>query len=636
MTRRVLKVVVTGDTADLSKSLKDAGHSVESFEKKTDELNEKTGNLGRNMGKVGLAIGAAFGAAAIGAGAALFKIGSDFDKAYDTIRVGTGATGETLAGLNADMRKVFASTPASMQDAGKAIADLNTALGITGKPLQDLSVQLLNLSRLTKTDLGANVTSVTRLFGDWGVAVDKQSDSLDFLFKVSQSTGTGVDKIAELAVNAGAPMRALGFSFEETASLIGKWNKEGVNTEIVLSGLRKANGVFVKEFGAKAPAAFRKFVAEIKKAPNASAGAALAIDRLGIKAGPDFAAAVMEGRFEIEELMASLDASPETINGAAEATESFGEKWQRIKNRVLVGLEPLASRVFDGVGRAMDRLAPVVDRSISAVQGLIAVFDAEGLGGVLRRVGGLIRDTVPEAAKALWEWIVAATPVAVEKARLLAVAVGTWLRDTGLPWVGARLVEGASWLWSWIQEKTPQVIAALVTLSHRMGSWFGERAPEWASQLAQFVGQLPEKITDAASRVDWGSLLREAGIKMSQGMLAGFMVGPGGFLLGFGKSTGLIQEGNRLSGATSPTGREFGGPVRKGQPYIVGERRAELFVPDVNGTIMPRVPSAGSPMTGGGGGSVNVVIELDKMVLAQATVRASEAAGGLPIRIRAR
>jgi hypothetical protein len=39
-------------------------------------------------------------------------------------------------------------------------------------------------------------------------------------------------------------------------------------------------------------------------------------------------------------------------------------------------------------------------------------------------------------------------------------------------------------------------------------------------------------------------------------------------------------------------GRERGGPVRKGQPYIVGEKRAEVFVPDQNGTILPKVPDA--------------------------------------------
>ncbi|TKT78426.1 tape measure protein [Aquamicrobium sp. LC103] len=45
-------------------------------------------------------------------------------------------------------------------------------------------------------------------------------------------------------------------------------------------------------------------------------------------------------------------------------------------------------------------------------------------------------------------------------------------------------------------------------------------------------------------------------------------------------------------------GRASGGPVRAGQPYIVGERRPELFVPSQNGTIVPRVPKM--PKVGGG------------------------------------
>jgi hypothetical protein len=39
-------------------------------------------------------------------------------------------------------------------------------------------------------------------------------------------------------------------------------------------------------------------------------------------------------------------------------------------------------------------------------------------------------------------------------------------------------------------------------------------------------------------------------------------------------------------------GRASGGPVRAGQPYIVGEKRPELFVPSENGMILPRVPES--------------------------------------------
>ena len=46
-----------------------------------------------------------------------------------------------------------------------------------------------------------------------------------------------------------------------------------------------------------------------------------------------------------------------------------------------------------------------------------------------------------------------------------------------------------------------------------------------------------------------------------------------------------------------------GGPVHAGQPYIVGEKRPELFVPGQSGTILPSVPT---DFGGGGGGGLTI------------------------------
>ena len=65
--------------------------------------------------------------------------------------------------------------------------------------------------------------------------------------------------------------------------------------------------------------------------------------------------------------------------------------------------------------------------------------------------------------------------------------------------------------------------------------------------------------------------------------------------------------GDALGGATASIfgglfgGREGGGNVRAGQPYIVGEKRAEIFIPPQSGKIIPRIDGPG-----GGGRVVNV------------------------------
>jgi hypothetical protein len=61
--------------------------------------------------------------------------------------------------------------------------------------------------------------------------------------------------------------------------------------------------------------------------------------------------------------------------------------------------------------------------------------------------------------------------------------------------------------------------------------------------------------------------------------------------------TGLIADF-----AGSILGRETGGPVTAGQPYIVGEKRPELFVPNSNGRIVPDLGGAG-----GKSDTVNIV-----------------------------
>jgi hypothetical protein len=83
------------------------------------------------------------------------------------------------------------------------------------------------------------------------------------------------------------------------------------------------------------------------------------------------------------------------------------------------------------------------------------------------------------------------------------------------------------------------------------------------------------------------------------GMVAGaFGSATGTPSRGFGSSTG-----NYLPGVPF---KAFGGSVAGNQPYMVGERGPELFIPGGNGTIIPN-----SNMRGGGGGGSPISISVD-------------------------
>lgn len=380
----------------------------------TSKFEGAAGKFGK-AGTLGLAA-VAIGAAA--AGKALYDIGEQFDSAYDTIRIGTGATGQELEGLKNDFRDVVKNVPTDFDSAAKAITELHQRLGITGGPLRTLSKQMLELSRITKTDLDTNIQAVTRTFGDWSIKVKDQPKFLDKMFRASQQTGISVQDLGQQMVRYGAPLRQMGFGFSDAAAMVGKFEKEGVNARLVMGSLRIALGQMAQE-GIKDPSqALAVLTQRIKDAGSAGEANKLAIETFGARAGPDMAAAIREGRFEYDDLVKSIDGGKETIMGAGQATMDFGERWTMLKNRVFVALEPIATKVFNAIGEGMLQLSnlmagkgdisekfrtaiadiraaispliPVFQAAISEIKMILQGF-ATYLGGIFQVIRGIVQ-----------------------------------------------------------------------------------------------------------------------------------------------------------------------------------------------------------------------------------------------------
>lgn len=359
------------------------------------------GLIGSKLGAVGKVGGAALVtgiAAVVGGGAALYKVGSSFKDMTNTIIVGTGASGKALKGLEASAMRVGKTTPSNFADVGTAIADVNTRLGLTGKPLEDVSSKFLNLSRITGTDLGSNIAGVSRAFGDWGVKTGQQSATLDKLFFASQATGAGVDDLSRKIVQFGAPLRQWGFSMDEAIAMFGKWEKEGVNAETVMSGFRIGLSNLAR--AGKEPAEeFPKLIKEIKGAGSAAEANSIAFEVFGSRAGADMAAAIREGRFEFDDLVASMGKSGGSIADADKRTRTITESWQLFKNRVMVPLRPIAVATFDAVGKGVALLSNSVGPAIKAVRGAFSGGGGGGLVGTFRDFGQTLVGVVGPGVK---------------------------------------------------------------------------------------------------------------------------------------------------------------------------------------------------------------------------------------------
>jgi len=345
------------------------GLNSKSFNTDLKKAEQQMKAFSKNIGALGATMTNAFTIPLLAIGAAALKSSHDINNAYSTIRTGTGATGTALEQLKKSFNTVFSNVPSSAAEAGQAIADLSTRTGQTGKALEKLAIQELNLARIQKTDIASTVASTTRIFGDWGIATNEQSRALNYLFKASQATGPSVQRIGELIVQYGAPMRQMGFSFEQAAALMGKFEKEGVNTETVMSSFR-IGLIKLSQSGENIPETFARVIEAIKNVGSTAEANVMAAEIFGKRAGPDMAAAIREGRFGINDLIKSLNSSRETINKAAEDALTFGDKMKRMANKAEVAFAPVGS----ALEKAFEKMFPAVEKLLQKIADLAEWF----------------------------------------------------------------------------------------------------------------------------------------------------------------------------------------------------------------------------------------------------------------------
>lgn len=337
------------------------------------------------------------GTAAIEAGKYLKDLGSQFDEAADAIRIGTGATGDALDGLLDDFDEVYKSVPTTMEDASKAIADYNTRLGLTGPQLQEISKQALQVSDMLGDDLGGVIEESSQAFQQWNIDADNMGGAMDYIFKVSQSTGMGFTDLMSNMQKFGPQLQEMGYSFETASALMGQLDKAGVNTEEVLSAMKKSVGALAKE-GISASNGLAMYYEQIKNAGTAAEAASIASEIFGTKAGSTMAAAIRDGTFAVGDLTESLLKNGETIAGAAEDTYDFAERLQIMKQGLEVALKPMANTVFDGLNKfmptlqkLMEQITPVISDAVNAAMPFVDDF-LTGAAAAIESVAPMVTD----------------------------------------------------------------------------------------------------------------------------------------------------------------------------------------------------------------------------------------------------
>ena len=454
------------------------------------------GAMKNNLGK--LMTGAAF----VGAFTGLYQIGSTFDDVTDTIRTGTGATGEALVGLTDVAKQVGSEIPAEWGEIGSTVADLNTRLGLSGDTLKTVSEQYLEAGRILGEDV--DIQSSTAAFSAFKIEGDGVSKAMDTMFQVSQSTGVSMNDLSSGVQAQASALQNLGFSFDDSVALMGTLDKAGLNSSQVMGSMGKGLVNLAKD-GEEPQSAFKRVTGEIQgfvDAGDTAAALDLASQIFGTKGANQFVGALQSGAMNMDDLMGATGATSDTILGVADDTADFAEQWQLVKNNAQLALEPLASTVFSALGSALGSVLP----ALQSFGGWLA--DNQWVLGV---VAGIIGVTLV-AAFVSWTASVWASTAALLANPVTWVVIGIMALIAGLVLLIANWDSVVQWLssvWNASLEWVKSSFSAV-------GDWFGS---VWASITGFF--------TSAGTAVSsaWQSVL--GFFQSIPGAIGGFFAGIG-------------------------------------------------------------------------------------------------------------
>jgi hypothetical protein len=571
------------------KSAEDAGRQIEDIGGRAEKGGGKLRGL---FAAVGPALVAGAAAAGALAGAALMKgFQASAERELATDRLGA------QLGLPPEKAKEFGGIAGKLytQAFGTSVADNAAAIravwtsGLLSEDADNGAIEKMTAQAMTFADvMGKDVVLSARAAGQMvrnGLAKNGE-EAFDLLTRMIQNTGDHADDLLDTMVEYSTQFREVGLDGQKALGMISQALRAGARDADTVADAIKEFAIRSKDGSKVSAEGFKAIGLDAKKMFRVFADGGPAADKA------------------MTDVIARLKAMKDPVAQDAAAVALFGTKAEDLQD-ALYAINPATA--VDSLGKtkgAVDGLSSAYDNNATKVEEMkrraeqaladladrIVAFFTEDIEGswkitqLLSDIGDDMKALADEHIPRLkehWQGLIDDIGVHQEELRVVAEAVGL-------------AAVAAAYTFITFGRVAAGTVGATVALfrgmvNHILRGW--GLVLDGAVAAFGWVPGIGGKLKSAQKKFD--EFRRKANEAL--GGIKDQTVNVDVNLRGIRNLE--EQMAVRLGR------REHGGPVRRGEAYIVGEKRAEIFVPDQDGTILPDIPHRGSPTTLGGVGA---------------------------------
>lgn len=560
----------------------------------------------------------------------------------------------------ADIRKAidFSDGEKGVKRFGRELIKLSTELPYTAEQLTKIAAsagfagyaenEIIPFTRsaaamgvafqMTAEQAGDSMVAIRAAMGLTQPEVVQLGDAINYLSDKFQGTVNAAD-LVEVTKRIGAIGKSAGLAKEEIAGLGAAFLASGTPTEVAATGLKNFLNALTK--GSEATKKQRDALTtifgsdvskQLAKGMQTNAQATIKSVIQGLSKLPKEQQVSIAGALFGEESKAAimpLLTNTKLINQAfdliADKSAFAGSMQKEFQNQM--GTSAAQAQIFrsgiQAVGISVgSALLPSLNSILKAVTPLLIRFGEwaqknEGLVTSIVLVGGALAGLV--IALPIIAGVVSAIGTigaaigAVTAAFPVLAGIGTVIAVAGGPITAIIAgIVGIGLAIKAVVDYWPEISTAATRSWWQIKGVWGQFT-RWVSgifnnvlTMARTMGQRIVGFIIDGLKAKVGALF--GWIRNTWSSITGFFSGSGGggsASAGASSPGGMYRGGGRSSMAAP--GRALGGRVLAGQPYTVGERRRELFVPGMDGAIIPRIAR---PVTAGNQVTINAPVTI--------------------------